>query len=119
MKAPSIDRKSLASARSLLNISATERVQLVLGFEGDGLVVRFECRVCEEIMEWEEGRDWWVCSSCSMELTEQEAVKFFEKCYRQMGEVCGISVVTEVSEEKDERGRLGRWVGRVRSLTGI
>ena len=89
--------------RPHLDISALDRVRVLMSAEDRKLRVDFECVACEDLLEWAPVEGWWVCPSCEQETTEDEAVKLIRACHEGLKDVLG-------TEDSDDGKGLRRWL---------
>jgi len=77
--------RDLEKVRSHLQISALDRVRLVVEAQEEQLVFQMECRSCDDLLDWDESRGWWTCLRCHQEVTKQESLEVFRACYAALG----------------------------------
>lgn len=120
--------KDVDRMRGRLNISAENRVRVILQAGDRKLGVLLECFCCEELLE--SAQNWWVCPVCGDQTTEEEAQNLLRACCEGLKVVLGESdgdvgttdkdegKADESPAETDEGPRSGRWVDRIRWLMG-
>jgi len=96
--------KDIDKMRAHLDISALDRVRVLMSAEDRKLRVDMECVACEELLEWAPEKGWWVCPSCQHETTESEAVELLRACRDGLQSVLGEETPTD-----DGKG-IGRWI---------
>lgn len=71
---------ALQLIRAHLKINTVQQVRLCFepDFDepGNGLVALLRCMTCDEGFAWNGSAGWWVCLSCGIELTPEEASDF-------------------------------------------
>lgn len=107
--------KDLERMRPHLHVSAFDRVRVIIGGGDHNLQLDLECVACEDLLEWDASKGWWVCPGCQQETTDREGADLLRACYRGLGEVLG-ETETDDGETEDKGKGIGRWVRR---LTGI
>lgn len=104
--------RDLERLRPHLKVPAFDRVRVIIGASERNLRLDLECVACEDLLDWDPSKGWWVCPGCQQETTDLEGAELLRACYAGLGEVLGE---TDESEPKDEGKGIGRWV---RTLTG-
>lgn len=96
--------RDLDRLRRKLSVAAEGRVRLVMECAPTGVSAGLECVLCEELLGWDSGEKWWVCSQCGQEVTEKEGVKLLQVCRDYLDEI-----VSEKAGDEDEGKGPGRW----------
>jgi len=102
--------RHLEKIRQHLVVPAFDRVRVILSGSDQNLRLDLECIVCDELLEWDSSKGWWICSGCGQETTDSEGAELLRACYRGLGEVLGE---TDDGEETDEGKGVGRWVRKL------
>lgn len=106
--------------RDKLSIPAFDRVRVILDGGADKLRIDLECTACEDLLEWDPAKGWWVCPVCRQETTEAEMGDLLHACHAVLGDVLGCSEADEPkgsdvgeTQGSDEGKGIGRWVRRL------
>lgn len=112
--------KDLERLRPHLNVPAFDRVRVIIGADDNNLRLDLECIACEDLLEWDASKGWWVCPGCQQETTDREGADLLRACYTGLGEVLGETRdgETDDSESVDEGKGIGRWVQKVTGISG-
>ena len=102
--------KDLERLRPNLHIEPFERVRVIIGAGDRKLSFDLECIACEELLEWDASKGWWLCPGCGQETTDKEGVDLLRACYDGLREVVGATGTEALERPKDEGKGLGRWV---------
>lgn len=103
--------RDIERMRASLDIPAFERVRVLIGASDGKLGLELECIACEELLEWDVAKGWWVCPVCQHETTDKEGGDLLRACYKGLGEVLGET--DDGEKDEDEGGGVGRWLRRL------
>jgi hypothetical protein len=81
-------RASLESVRGAIVIDPTSSVRVNFDVdtgEGGVSVPFFECKACEELLNWAPAEQHWVCTGCGYELTPPEARVLLDVTRQKLG----------------------------------
>lgn len=112
--------KDLELMRPYLKVAAFDRVRVIIGAGENKLSLDLECIACEDLLDWDSAKGWWVCPGCGQETTDKEGADLLRACYDGLGEVLGTSGEDEpdhVCEPKDDGKGIGRWVRKVAGIS--
>lgn len=105
--------RDLERLRPNLRVPALDRVRVILGADESNLRVDLECIACEELLEWDSSKGWWVCPGCQQETTDLEGADLLRACQTGLGEVLGETG----GEVKDEGRGIGRWLRKAMGIS--
>lgn len=106
--------RDLERMRPHLQVSAFDRVRVLLGADEGNLRVDLECIACEELLEWDAHKGWWVCPGCQQETTDREGSDLLRACHSGLGGVLGE---TDGGETTDEGRGVGRWIRKAMGIS--
>jgi len=105
--------KDLERLRPSLTIEPFERVRVIIGASDRKLNFDLECITCEELLDWDSSKGWWVCPGCGQETTDKEGADLLLACYMGLREVVGDTDEGGSEKPKDEGKGIGRWVRKM------
>ena len=112
--------RDLERMRPHLMVSAFDRVSVIIGASDNNLRLDLECIACEDLLEWDSAKGWWVCPGCQQETTDREGADLLRACYKGLGEVLGETDDGKTDDGKttDEGKGIGRWVRKAIRISG-
>lgn len=109
--------RDLDRLRPNLVLTPFDRIRVIIGTSERKLQFDLECIACEELLEWDSSKGWWICPGCGQETTDTEGADLLRACYEGLREVVGeAGPEGSQSKDKDEGRGVGRWV---RAMMGI
>jgi len=107
--------RDLERLRPHLHVPAFDRVRVLIAGDSGNLRLDLECIACEDLLEWDASKGWWVCPGCQQETTDREGAALLRACYKGLGEVLGET--TDDGETEDEGKGIGRWVQKFMGIS--
>jgi hypothetical protein len=103
--------QAFLAVRDRMKLNPIQQIRLSFEPESEDLpssplVAVMRCATCNEGFEWDEKAGWWVCLSCGIELTPDEAADLLKVAKRALKELN-----TDVGTKRG-----GRWLGVLRFL---